>query len=220
MAKNEHSLEYQRLLVRRAQNDSAAFGELFDMYYPQILGYVARRTADVALAEDITSEVFIKALHGLSRFTWQGVPVSAWLYKIATNELRMYYRQKRHVSSLEELEEVAGFELADEKDFVEEIAEAQTAIERHKTFLRAQAHIARLPLKYQEVLMLRFAEQKKVQEISQIVGKREGTVKSLLSRGLALLRASLEQPAMQPSAQARIIASEGRNNRPQGNYER
>lgn len=159
----------------------------------------------------MTADVFLAALRELPRFTWMGVPVSAWLYKIATNELRMYYRRKKYTSSLEALQENEGIELADETDFVAEIAAAQEALERHETFIRAQSYLVCLPLRYQEVLVLRFTEEKKIIEISQILGKKENTVKSLLSRGLRMLRTRLEHNPVQLSVAARIIKGEGIN---------
>jgi len=214
MPENKYSLDEQRQLIERAKHTSAAFGGVFDMYYPAILAYITRRTGDIALAEDMTSDVFIKALHGLANFTWKGVPISAWLYKIATNELRMYYRKKKYTSSLDELEERTDFEPLDERDFIEELIEEQAQLERHQTFLHVQACLAQLPLKYQEVLVLRFVEQKKVSEIAQIVDKREGTIKSLLSRGLRLLRHTVEKTAMQPPTPRGIIPNEGQINKP------
>jgi RNA polymerase sigma-70 factor (ECF subfamily) len=82
-------LEAERLRIEQAKTDPQAFGELFDEYYDTIVRYVVRRTADVAVAQDITSEVFIKAFKHLLSFRWQGVLFSAWLYRIAMNELRM-----------------------------------------------------------------------------------------------------------------------------------
>lgn len=61
-------LEQEKELVARARNDTEAFGELYDRYYPQIFGYVLRRTAGIEVAQDITSEVFFKALKKLGQF--------------------------------------------------------------------------------------------------------------------------------------------------------
>lgn len=70
---------------------------------------------------------------------------------MATNKLRVYYRRKKYSSSLE-------------------------ALERHQAFQGAQSHLAHLPVKYQEVLVLRFAEEKKIIEIGQILGKKWRTL--------------------------------------------
>ena len=70
-------LEQEKQLVGRAKNDPVAFGELYDRYYSRILGYIIKRTANIELAQDITSEVFFKALNNLHKFHWRDIPFSA-----------------------------------------------------------------------------------------------------------------------------------------------
>jgi RNA polymerase sigma-70 factor (ECF subfamily) len=203
-------LNKEKELIEQAQEDTRYFAVLFDRYYPAIFNYTLKRTGNPELAQDITAETFFKALTSIHKFKWQGVSISSWFYKIATNEIRMYYRKKKYMpQSLDVLFE-KGLEMADEHDFRQEIIAAQELVERHQEFMRVQALLANLPLKYQEVIALRFTEKKKISEIALITGKKEGTVKSLLSRGLAQLRKQMEQAQMQPSGQIGIVASEGR----------
>jgi RNA polymerase sigma-70 factor (ECF subfamily) len=77
------NVEQERELVERAKSNREAFGELYDQYYSRIFGYVLKRTANIEVAEDVTSEVFFKALKNLRQFRWRGVPFSSWLYRIA-----------------------------------------------------------------------------------------------------------------------------------------
>lgn len=202
-------LENEQEQIRRARTDPEAFGVIFDAYYPPILRYAVRRVGEVAVAEEIVSETFMKALKGLATFRWQGVSIEAWLYKIATNEIRMHFRRHRPVVSLEELYEQSGWEIVDSHDLAGEVQEAQERLDRRLAFVRARAAMATLPSLYQEVLALRFTEQKKVSDIANILGKREGTVKSLLSRGLVLLRAALQSVDTQPNPAKRIVDIEG-----------
>lgn len=199
-------LQTERLLIARATTDPEAFGPIFDAYYKKILGYTIKRVGSVAVAEDIVAETFMKSLKGLPRFRWRGVSIEAWLYAIATNEIRQHLRKHRFAASLDEMYEQTGFEIEDDYDLVAEAAEAQEKLERYTAFIRAQRLITTLPVKYQEVLVLRFGEQKKIHDIAAILSKREGTIKSLLSRGLAQLRKQ-----MQPIAAQRIVDTEGRN---------
>jgi RNA polymerase sigma-70 factor (ECF subfamily) len=85
--------------------------------------------------------------------------------------------------------------------------DAQEKLQRHQTFLEIQKEIIRLDMLYQEVISLRFFENKKIKEIALILGKSEGTIKSQLSRGLEKLRQRLiiKQPAMQPFKKIRVI---------------
>ncbi len=199
-----HDLENDKELVARAQKDPLAFGAIFDLYYKQILTYTLRRTADARLAEDITADTFAKALHSLWRYSWRGVPLSAWLYKIAGNEIRMQARKRASVS-LDILVE-AGFDIADDA-----LSEEREALEQAATadaqFAQVSAALRSLPQKYQEVLALRYMEDKSGREIALIVNKKESTVRSLLHRGMQMLKAEL---AVQQKREASITTNEGR----------
>lgn len=183
-------LEQERELVEQAKTDIWAFGELYDRYYSQILGYVLRRTASIEIARDITSEVFFKALKNLEKFRWRGAPFSSWLYRIATNEIANHFRDnKREKFCLEEASNsISIFNPSAET----ELLEAEAELKRHEEFLALHESISRLSVKYQEVITLRYFENKQVKEIGEILGKREGTVKSLLHRGLEKLRKLME----------------------------
>lgn len=176
-------------LVERAKTDANAFGDLYDAYYLKILNYAIRRVNDVAAAEDITTVTFLKALDRLPAFEWRGVPFSAWLYRIASNEIVNHFRD-RHTkyASLNELMEEQGFEPVSDVDIETSLIEALAEIERHQQFIAIQKLLRTLPHKYQEALALRYFEKKTIQEISLIMNKRPGTVKSLLSRGIKKLR--------------------------------
>jgi RNA polymerase sigma-70 factor (ECF subfamily) len=148
-----------------------------------------RRTANVEVARDITAETFSKAFRNLSRFRWKNISISSWLYRIASNEIISFFRHNKYEpESLDELREVAGFEHADSRNVLQEIQLAEQELERHKDFLQIQRLLGKLPTKYQEVIALRYFEGKKIKDIAAILGKNEGTVKSLISRGLEQLR--------------------------------
>lgn len=182
-------LSEERELVRQAQESPDAFAGLYDQYYPRIFGYVLRRSANLEAAQDITSETFLKALAKLWQFQWRSISFSSWLYKIATNEVNQYFRRAEYKKSvsLEELQE-QGFELLSPLDPESELIEAQEKLKQHEEFLNIQQRIVQLPAKYQEVITLRFFERKQIKEIAEILGKREGTIKSLLHRAVEKLR--------------------------------
>jgi RNA polymerase sigma-70 factor (ECF subfamily) len=186
-------LNEERELVEHARRDADAFAELYDLYYPKIFGYVLRRSANLEAAQDITSETFLKALKRLWQFQWRSISFSSWLYKIASNEVNQYFRKAayRRSVSLEELQE-HGFELLSPHDPENELIEAQERLAQHQDFLEIQKRIVRLSAKYQEVIALRFFEKKQLKEIAEILGKREGTIKSLLHRAVEKLREAEE----------------------------
>ncbi|MCL4310729.1 MAG: RNA polymerase sigma factor [Actinomycetota bacterium] len=208
--------ETEKQLIARAKTDPAAFGRLFETYYPKIFGYALKRVGAVAPAQDITSEVFYKALSRLWQFRWRKIPFSAWLYRIATNEINLYFKKgaRYRTVSLESLEK-ANFDHPASHELWEELEAAEIEIKRHHAFLAIQQEIVRLPQRYQEVIALRFFEGKKIKEIALILGKKEGTVKSLLSRALARLRGTLDDSPTQPSLRVGIIRIERSKNNPE-----
>jgi RNA polymerase sigma-70 factor (ECF subfamily) len=186
--------ESDRELLERSRHDPDAFGILFERHFDAIFGYVFRRVGSWDAARDLTSEVFFKALRSRWRFRFTGAPVVAWLYAIATNEIRMFYRRgARAPISLDEILRDKGTPLAPSlvHDALAERRAADEQLEQNAEFARAQRALRELPMKYQDVIALRFFEEKSIAEIAAILGKREGTIKSLLSRGLARLRMAL-----------------------------
>lgn len=201
-------LDQEQKLVERAKTDGSAFGMLYDAYYLKILNYVLRRTANIEVAEDITAEVFIKALNSIKRFTWKGAPFSAWLYRIASNEIASYFRHKHTKNvSLDTMMEEYGFVPVSDEDIELAFIESQEEIERHKQFLLVQQALIKLPPKYQEALSLKYFEKKTIAEIAIIMDKRPGTIKSLLSRGIDKLRKALSNTERNLSAQETFIKS-------------
>ncbi len=91
--------EEERALVLASRSDTAAAGQLFDKYYPEIFRYVYHSTLDHAVTEDLTSNVFFSAFRHLGLFRWRRIPFRAWLYRIATNEVRMHYRRQKRMSA-------------------------------------------------------------------------------------------------------------------------
>src|SRR5207245_11491951 len=93
--------EDERDLVDRAKRNPEAFGALYDRYFAQIYRFAYSRVRDQSLAEDVTSEVFFKALKNIKRYTYTGHPFSSWLYQIALNALADHYRRQRREPELE-----------------------------------------------------------------------------------------------------------------------
>ena len=180
------NVDQERELVERAKNNGEAFVELYDQYYSQIFGYVLKRTASIEVAQDVTSEVFFKAFKNLRQFHWRGVPFSSWLYRIATNEIANYFTKNKPWQF--SLEEVSNSISCSDPSAETELLEAEAELSRREDFLTLHENISKLQIKYQEVIVLRFFEDKQLKEIGEILGKREGTVKSLLHRGLEKLR--------------------------------
>ena len=181
--------EREAQLIEQCHKNPAAFGEVFDCWYKPVFGYIMRRTADYDLSKDIAAETFLKAFLKIHSFHWRGISLSAWLYRIATNELNQYYRSSKYKpQSLQQLlenphmEKLLRQEAGDEREVMEKELKA------HNDYNLIRKNLLKLDIKYQEVISLRYFEQKTNSEISLILDKNEGTVKSLLSRGLEKLR--------------------------------
>jgi RNA polymerase sigma-70 factor (ECF subfamily) len=171
-------------LVKRAQHNRDAFGELYEIHYQRIFNYALKRTASVQLSLDITSVTFLKAMNQIGKYRWRDIPFVAWLYRIASTEINDHYRRegKRNVS----IDQIA--ELADDTDYADEVNQAEEELSKHEEFLLLHKKLAELPVMYQEVIVLKFFEKKKIKDMVQILGKKEGTIKSLLHRGIEKLR--------------------------------
>lgn len=181
--------ELEKRLIEQCRTDSAAFGQVFDLWYKPIFGYILRRTADYDLSRDIAAETFLKAFLKISSFRYRGISLSSWLYRIATNELNQYYRSTKYKpQSLQQLlenpqmEKLLHQQAGDEREIMEREMRA------FNDFNQIRDSLVKLDIKYQNVIALRYFEQKTNAEISVILDKNEGTVKSLLSRGLEKLR--------------------------------
>ena len=182
---NHMEIGQEQILVARAKVEPQAFAELYEEYYIRIFGYVLRRTANLQLSQDITSEVFFKALKGVGQFNWRGIPFSSWLYRIASNEIANSYRHSAGDNKY--LQEVRT------SPFSQEYLNAELELRKNEEYRTLQEAISRLPPKYQEVIALKYFEDKELKEIAEILSKPEGTVKSLLHRGIEKLRNTLTQ---------------------------
>lgn len=164
----------EHALVDAAQRDARDFGALYEANFERVYAYVVRRVRDRHEAEDLTADVFQQALANLARYEWRGVPFRAWLYRIAANAIAD--RGKRAA-----LEQRSAAERPAEEPAGDEI-EARALLFRL---------VSRLPEDQARVVRLRFAEQRSVRQIAELLGRSEGAIKQLQFRGLQTLRALL-----------------------------
>ncbi len=164
-------------LIRRAQDyDSSAFAEIYERYYQGIHNYIYYRVSDDCLAEDLTAEVFLKAMEAIESFTFRGVPLSAWLYRIANNLVIDHFRrQPRHGSvPLEETQVSTRDNPLD-------------VLEHGLTRQSLQRALGELTEEQQQVVILKFVDGLSNNEVAQALGKSEGAIKSLQHRALSSL---------------------------------
>lgn len=167
----------ERLLVQAAQEDPAKFSDLYEQNFELVYAYVVRRVRDRDVAEDLTAEVFHKALRNLPRFKWTGAPFAAWLFRVASNTIADRAKRAARESNTSQLPDVAGTSEID----LEEIEQRALLFRR----------VGELPADQRRVIFLRFAEEKSIREIANEMDRSEGAVKQLQFRGLESLRAQL-----------------------------
>ena len=170
----------ERLLVEAAQKDPTHFAELYEINFERVYAFIAWRVADRDAAEDLTSEVFHKALANLRRFEWRGAPFASWLLRIAANAIADKAQHGKR-----ELAVADPPELADDASVLADLEEA----ERRARLFRL---VELLPEDQRGVIAMRFAEEKSIREIAEKLGRTEGAVKQLQLRGLQTLRAKIE----------------------------
>lgn len=179
-------------LINKIKNNPVEFSGVFKLYYKPIFGYVFRRTGNFEETSDIVADTFLKAFENIGNFSYRGISIKVWLYRIATNEVNQFFRFNKKKSSIFERLDLVNKELL--KNYLhEDKEELEVELQNHHQFLDVQKALKTLPEKYQEVIALRYFEGKSNKEIAEILGINEGTLKSLLSRGVEKLRIKCNQ---------------------------
>ena len=178
-------------LIREIKANPDKFRLVYDAHYQRIFNYCFKRTQDFDASKDITSETFLKAFLSIGKFVWKGISLQSWLYRIATNEINLHARSKKYRPALLSKIDGSQIDVTIQSDLLKEREVADREMERHEEFIRVQKEVAKLPMKYQEVITLKYFEKFRIKEISAILNKPEGTIKSLLSRGIKLLKQRL-----------------------------
>lgn len=181
LSMTEEDIRKENEIVARSKRDPRAFAELYEKYFDRIYYYLLRQTDDEETAGDLCSQTFVNVLNHLSKYEFRGLPFSAWLYKIASNEVNKFYRKKKG-KKVFSIEEVKVRELVERnntdglQDWDEEI------IQRLLIYLRD------LPTEMLHVLQLRFFEDKDFKEIAFILDMTESGAKMRTYRALDKLR--------------------------------
>lgn len=169
----------ERRLVEAAQRDTACFADLYEQYFELVYSYVARRLRNRTEAEDLTAEVFRKALQSLARFKWTGAPFAAWLFRIASNMIADRAKRAAREGNTEPSLALSQSGPAHVQQTDLEDCERQTQLFRL---------VDELADDQKRVLVMRFAEEMSIHEIANALERSEGAVKQLQFRALENLR--------------------------------
>jgi RNA polymerase sigma-70 factor (ECF subfamily) len=178
-------------LIEAAQaGDRDAFGQLYARYASGVSRFIGSRTRDLALAQDLTSETFARALRRIDSVTDQGRDVGAWFTTIARNLVL------DHVKSHRYQRETPTAEITDARPDQDT---PEQAVIRREAAADVRRRVGQLPTDQQECIRLRFFNELSVAETAAAMGRNEGAVKALQHRGVLGLRASMAKDAHAPA---------------------
>lgn len=180
--KTKEQILSENQLIEEARKDPARFGLLYEKYYRQIFVFVFRRTGDEDIAGDIVSDAFLKAMVALPKYEFKGLPFSSWLFRIALNEVNMFYRKDKR-------ERNVSLEQSDLKNIITEAGEENTA-EADRMVMQL---LSSLTAEEMQFIELRFFEKRAFAEVAEILGITENNAKVRTYRILDKLKVLLNK---------------------------
>ena len=189
-------MENVKDLVRKAQDgDSAAFAMLYEEYSPAISRYLRRRMAGPdEVVDDLTAEVFVKVYERLDRYEERGLPFTAWLYRIAYNQMVDHVRTMPRLPS-RSIEDAGEVPERDTGRAFGQVLDRQVL----------EPALARLTGEQRQAVQLRFLQGLSVADTAALMGRSDEAIKKLQARGLANLRRLLAAPTATPAAARPIV---------------
>lgn len=169
----------ERVLVQAARTDRAAFGVLYQRFYPQVYRFLHARLDGVEEAADLTQQVFVRALTALPGYRERGLPFAAWLFRIARNAAIDAARRQRHASAQGHLPDGAS---------AGDTGDPERHALRHEAMDRLQVLLRGLDPERRDLLALRFAAGLTAREIAAVVGGGEAAVQKRLARTIRTLK--------------------------------
>jgi RNA polymerase sigma-70 factor (ECF subfamily) len=174
---SDEEIRHEYTVLEKSRRNPKAFGELYEKYFDRIFNFIYRQTDDEDLTADLCSQTFLNALKNVARFEFRGVPVSAWFYRIASNEVNKHYRKikGKRIFSVEEVR-------------VKELIQSENEGWDEELIDKLMEYMRELPTEMLEVLELRFFEDKDFKEIAFILEISESGAKMRTYRALDKLR--------------------------------
>jgi len=168
-----------RLLARARHGDRRAIAEIYERYFDALYQFIRWRVDDPAVAEDLTSDVFIKFLIAVQGPNAPADSLRGWLFRVARNSLYDHYQRPFSTTSLDEALPLA----AD--------ADTEAQLMRAMDIERVQQALRMLAVDQQEVLILRFGQMLNLEATAESMGKSVSAIKSLQFRAINSLRQAL-----------------------------
>lgn len=172
------SVVNEQELVAKAKSDEAAFRQLYDFYFPKIYGYIKKRVTHTETAQDLVSEVFMKAFVNIGNFEFKGAPFSSWLYKIAANIVIDHYRKSGHYKTVD----IENFQ------DIESGLSADLEVNWQEDRNEVNKYLAVLPDRERQVIELKFFAEQGNLEIAQSLGISANLVGVIIYRALTKMK--------------------------------
>ncbi|MEL6675417.1 MAG: sigma-70 family RNA polymerase sigma factor [Bacteroidota bacterium] len=179
---SSQQIQEEYLLVEAAKQNPRSFGKLYERYHHQIYLFVYKRVDDEEITADLTSQVFLKAMMNLKKYTYKGVPFSAWLYRIAINEVNQFFREHKHKRTI-------SMEGKDLVLMMEEVEEDRTE-ENLRNLIQVMNHLTPDEVQFIE---LRYFERMPFKEIAEVYRITENNAKVKMYRLLGKMKKLMEQ---------------------------
>jgi RNA polymerase sigma-70 factor (ECF subfamily) len=179
--KNYTDLDLEMQQVEAAKLNPAQFDVLYEKYYKSIFVFIYRRTGNEDVSADITSQVFLKALINIKKYVFKGVPFSAWLFRIAFNEINMYFRKSN-------AHRIVSLEQKSISQIVMEVQEEDNTNGQQ----RMMTALKKLDRDDIQLIELRFFEKRSFAEVGEIIGITENNAKVKVYRILDKLKKVLK----------------------------
>jgi len=165
-----------RVLVEAAQRDPSRFADLYERHFERVYAFVVRRVRDRDVAEDVTAEVFHRALASLPKYEWRGAPFGAWLFRIASNAIAdRFKRSAREAAAPVDAPDASVFL---DVDHIDQVARLFRLVDM-------------LPADQRSVIIHRFVDERSIRDVAQRMNRTEGAIKQLQLRALETLRARM-----------------------------
>ncbi len=175
---HKDELRDEESLIQKSQADPEAFRPLYEKYFKRIFLFVHHRVGDKAMTADLTSQVFLKALINIKKFSFRGLPFSAWLFRIALNECNDFFRKNKRYRLV-----------TMEEGMVEHLYEELTSETRLEDLRqRLPTILQKLSVNELQIIELRFFEQRPFKEVGDILGISETYAKVRVYRILEKMK--------------------------------
>ena len=175
----EEVISEELRIIRLSQEDPNNFAPIYLKYHDQIFLFINKRIDNLDLTADLTSRVFLKCLNNLPKFKFQGVPFSAWLYRIAINEINGFFRSKKNFTRTVSINDFQIETLMSEIDYSEPLLDSHILV----PILLEQLNENEI-----QFIELRFFENRSFKEIGFLLGLTEVNAKIKTYRVLKKLK--------------------------------